>query len=242
MNKNILKLQNSVIRIFDSNDSLIGQAIIIEFSLKDDSSRVRPYLVFPSMCVGQNQDGYLLFKMEDGSYHKVTFDTKFIVQNTIDNLVIYPIAGLLNSFLGEQRKVNYCGIPNTLSITDKSAEFINPIEEMLIYSWNINLMENINTTCIYSKKNITPIMGNINNIKTFIFDDGNDILIGSPVFIINNGGYFANNNIYMGSRIIFIGIIEKKLGKYLYVKKSDDLCLLINSKYETHQPINSDNN
>lgn len=232
MNKTIVNLQKSTIRIFDNNNNLLCQAIIIEIPVKDETNKVRPYLIFSLDALKNINSGYLLLKLKNGLFHKVSFDRKFMDENSIDGFVIYPIAALLNNLLNNNLAVEYSGIPSTICIDDKIKENLNEIEEMHFYSWDDKISNLTNSNCIFVNRNITPIFSSsINN--AFVTLSREDIKIGSPAFVINLGGYFANNDIYMGSRIVFMGIVEKKDNEYLFVKRSDALIELINKKFES---------
>lgn len=230
MNNTIIMLYNSVIRVFDDKEKMISQAVIIEIPVEGEQNKVRPYLIFP-LIDGVNT-GYLLFKLKNGSTHKVSFDEEFIISNNNNGFIIYPIAGLINSLLKNNLSIDYSGIPSTICINEQNKDTINEIEEMNVYSWNETISKLTNTTCIYSTRNITPILSSPLS-DYFILSSNNDIKVGSPVFIINNGGYFANNTIYMGNRVIFMGVVEKIESNYLFVKKSNAIFSFISQKFES---------
>lgn len=228
-----IELQKSCIAIYSNSNKLVSHAIIVDFPVQNNENQVRPFLIFPAEAVSKYESAYLQFSQIDkGSKYTLSFDKDFVNANTIDEFVVYPIAPVLNDLDQKGIKLEYLGINENIHITEKNNNTINEIATLTCYSLNERLIDLTDSPAIYKMNNITSIFGSINNESQFIIDDINGNLIpGSPVFIVDQGGYFANNSVYMGNRVIFIGIVKKIKNGFCFVTKSDDLDRIIKSKF-----------
>ena len=232
------ELANVNIPMFDTTtNEFIGQAAIISFSVVDNDKMIKPFLFFSYEEVKDRKSIYFRFKItkdNQNKYHLVSLEKNLIEPFLYKeaSLVIIPIASLINELNQEGIQLKYTGIPSTLFINEKFRERLNPIDTVTLWTYDFDLFKNgYEKSIILKNNNVTTFDGIINELNSFYLEITQNTPLFVPVFLLNHGGYFSKNDIYMGNRFCLIGLMTKKEAKYGYVIRIEEIERFIKLKY-----------
>lgn len=147
----------------------------------------------------------------DNQSFNITYDGNSWVKhpNKDVDLCCLPFANVLYEL--EKRKIEIFYIPLEVNLIGKSDQFENlsAMEEVVMIGYPIGLSDCYNHKPIIRKGiTATHLKKNYQGKKEFIVDmacfPGSS---GSPIFILNEGSYHIGNDLYAGSRIIFVGVL-----------------------------------
>lgn len=125
------------------------------------------------------------------------------------DLCCLPFAAVLNDIAGRNIDLFYIPIGLDLLPSDEIINKFGAMEEIVMIGYPIGIMDEYNHKPII-RKGITAT-----HIKKKYFGK-NEFLIdaacfpgssGSPIFILNEGGYSYDSKLYLGSRVYFIGVL-----------------------------------
>lgn len=136
----------------------------------------------------------------------------FSFHQTID-MAVMPFGHILNSLITNNTPVFYKGLAEDIFLDQTKANALSAIEDIIFIGYPSGLYDDKNL-CPIIRRGITatPIWNNFLDEPKFLIDasvfPGSS---GSPVFILNQGTYSTGNNIIVGSRLIFLGILSDTL-------------------------------
>lgn len=155
----------------------------------------------------QDDDGNPL----DNHSFNITYSGNAWIQhpNKDVDLRCLPFANILHEL--EKIKVKIFYIPLETNLIGKLGQFQNlsAMEEVVMIGYPIGLSDSYNHKPIIRKGiTATHLKKNYQGKEEFLVDmacfPGSS---GSPIFILNEGSYHVGNDLYAGSRIIFVGIL-----------------------------------
>ena len=155
-------------------------------------------------------------KNEDGTpndlkTHKITINNPQWVYHPNQNvdLCCLPLAAVLNHIKKSHIQLFYIPIGLNLLPSDETVEKLGAMEEIVMIGYPIGLMDDYNHKPIIRKGiTATHIKKNYCGRNEFLVDaacfPGSS---GSPIFIVNEGGYSYGSQLYLGSRVFLVGIL-----------------------------------
>lgn len=193
-----------------------GTGFIFEYS---HNGHLYPFLVSNKHVVENSIEGWLEFNLADGeapdlgNIHTIHYnDFKkqwFFHSNPEIDVAVSPFGPIINEMAKNNVTIFYRSISNNLVPSEEVNKEINAIEDVIIVGYPNGLYDTKHLLPIV-RKGITATPANIDfeNQPKFIIDasifPGSS---GSPVFICNEGSFTKQGNVYVGSRIIFLGIV-----------------------------------
>lgn len=197
-----------------------GSGFFFEFNINE---KVKiPVIVTNKHVVKNSTTGTLYFKKMNpaglpiyGSIEKITlpnFSLRWIYHpDTSIDLAILPLFPILNNYSAQTgQKLFYLPISENILPTEKDLAELNSIEDVFMIGYPYGLRDTINDLPIVRKGiTATPVKLDYNKKKEFLIDMpvyfGSS---GSPIFIYNQGGWFANTGMVMSNtaRIFLLGI------------------------------------
>jgi hypothetical protein len=125
------------------------------------------------------------------------------------DVAVAPLVPLLSIFASIGIQIFYRGIPNNLIPSKEQIAELDAVEEITFLGYPIGLWDDYNLTPIFRRGiTATPLMLDFKGEPQFLIDaavfPGSS---GSPVFILNSGGYTSRKGFIVGSRLYLLGII-----------------------------------
>ncbi|EVT83464.1 S1 family peptidase [Vibrio parahaemolyticus] len=164
-----------------------------------------------------------LVEFIEGSNQKPNKDQKLRVEisgeqlrqfvDAENDLVVYPIAPILNQFHSAGKGIFYRTISPEMIPTPAVVNAMGAIEEVTFIGYPSGIYDFRNSSPLV-RRGITssPIWNDFNGEHCFIIDAGVfPGSSGSPVFILNQGSFAASDGVVLGSRLLFIGIISETM-------------------------------
>lgn len=157
------------------------------------------------------------------------------------DIVAVPLSSLINQLRGEGKSFYYKAVSSGIIPSREALNELSAIEEIVFLGYPSGLRDAKNASPIIRRGiTATPVWNDFQDRPSFLIDaavfPGSS---GSPVFIVNQGSYSTKNNLVIGSRLIFLGIITDTVIKatnsesvYLGLGKvirSIELSMFINS-------------
>lgn len=129
------------------------------------------------------------------------------------DLAVLPIGPLLNQAAEADRGIFYRTIDPSLIPEQETVETLSAIEEITFIGYPSGLYDVYNASPIILRGiTATPVWNDFNSEPKFLIDAGVfPGSSGSPVFIYNQGSYSSGNDIVIGSRLYFLGILSQAL-------------------------------
>lgn len=198
-----------------------GTGFVFNFPYPEESNSFVPLIVTNRHVVEHTKRGIIQFASQQNgapipdSRVRVEFDSTFFFTSNIPNtdIAAAPIAPLLSQL--EQRKVGvfFRAVDSSIIPTQVRLEELAAIEDVIFIGYPSGLFDAYNTTPIIRRGiTATPVWNNFNNESRFLIDAGVfPGSSGSPVFILNEGGYNTNNGFVIGTRILFLGILSESM-------------------------------
>ncbi|HCG5963679.1 TPA: trypsin-like peptidase domain-containing protein [Vibrio parahaemolyticus] len=137
-------------------------------------------------------------------------------QNLTDpqnDLAVLPIAPILHQFQNAGKQLFYRTIEPNMVPESKVINELGAIEDVTFIGYPSGIYDHKNSSPLI-RKGITssPIWNDFKGERCFLIDAGVfPGSSGSPVFIYNQGSYSSNNDVIIGTRLLFIGIISETM-------------------------------
>ena len=133
----------------------------------------------------------------------------FFHPNPEIDIAISPFGQIVNHLAEKKVSIFYKFIPDTLVPNDSVNKEISAVEDVLIVGYPNGLYDTKHLLPIVRKGiTATPATIDFENQPKFLIDasifPGSS---GSPVFICNEGSFTKKGELFMGNRIIFLGIV-----------------------------------
>lgn len=227
MNNNIYKeLNYAFINIYNGQDEIISSGFIINFIDKNNSTIYRPFLVLSNSCFKNNDEIYVLFSSTNNgknSQHRIVLNKNNSTDFVIDEEILaIPLAQTLNDLNTKNITLNFKGISNELI---PSFDMLEKMQSINTFTWE-EYDKSINSNVWILGNNSTLVE------KTEdIYFKNNSYKLGTPVFVVDNGSYVQNNTIFLGQRVMLMGLFYKIIDKYVVLYSSRKLADKIRSKY-----------
>jgi hypothetical protein len=129
------------------------------------------------------------------------------------DLAVVPVGPLLNHAAEARREIFYRTVDPSLIPDQGTVEKLSAIEEVTFIGYPSGLYDVYNASPIIRRGiTATPVWNDFNSEPKFLIDAGVfPGSSGSPVFIYNQGSYSSGNDIVIGSRLYFLGILSQAL-------------------------------
>jgi len=146
-----------------------------------------------------------------GRFIKINYKSKWInhPNNEID-LCATPLQPLINQIEKNGKKIYYIKLSEDLIWNDEKLEELRTVEDVLMVGYPIGLWDEYNNLPLFRKgiTSIHPALNfkgkNLGVIDTAVFPGSS----GSPILIVNEGGYNTKKGMIIGSsRTIFLGVL-----------------------------------
>lgn len=146
---------------------------------------------------------------------RIQFDSSIININKLGDLdlIAIPMAGTLNDLHNKNIDIFFrCVDPSMIPSVEQQNDF-SAIENITFIGYPNGLYDETNKLSIIRQGiTATPIWNNFKGEEVFLIDAGVfPGSSGSPVFIYNQGAYSTKNNLIVGSRLLFIGVISETM-------------------------------
>ena len=219
----ISKVKDSCIPIYNSENAIISHAFIYEEPVKKDEKLSVPVLIMNYNDVKDIDKAYLEFPLSDkDGYHRLEFDKKFVESSHLINTdyVVYFFGATINKLKDEKIDIRYLSINKSIKLDLKKDETINELMMFTVFAWNNSKI--VKQPFVYKRNNCIPLTDDKNYT---IIEGFTGVQSGALVFLVDEGAFFANNTVYSGNRVKFVGVVDKIYddGKYLRVSFLDDL-------------------
>jgi trypsin-like peptidase len=196
-----------------------GTAFLFEFA-KDGILSV-PTIVTNKHVIAGAKNGRIIFSKQAREGHRLDNEKIVVDLNDFDkgwllhpdpdvDLAVLPIPNVLRG-LKTQNIEPYIAILGIVNIpTPEEWNQLSPVEEVTIIGYPNGIWDEHNNLPI-TRRGITATPANKDYLgkKEFLIDaaifSGSS---GSPVFIINEGGYGTEQGFVMGNRYLFLGIVH----------------------------------
>jgi len=205
----------------EDGTQVAGTGFLFNYAQDRDKGLFIPLIITNRHVVEGAKRGIIQFVTQENNLPikekrvRVEFDAGFFqvyIDSTID-LVAAPIAPLFQQL--EQRNISifYRSIDSTIIPDEKQTENLGAVEDVIFIGYPSGLFDSYNATPIIRRGiTATPAWNNYNNESKFLIDAGVfPGSSGSPVFIFNQGSYPSGNNIAIGTRIYFLGVLTESI-------------------------------
>ena len=196
--------------------SSTGTGFIFNYSYNGESY---PFLVSNKHVVENAIEGWLEFNLTKGegpdlgNIHTICYkdfrNQWFFHPNPEIDVAISPFGPIINQLSNNNVKIFYRSISQDHVPSEEVNKEICAVEDVIIIGYPNGLYDTKHLLPIV-RKGITATPANIDfeNQPKFLIDasifPGSS---GSPVFICNEGSFTKKGELYMGNRIIFLGIV-----------------------------------
>lgn len=196
--------------------SSTGTGFIFNYTHNGESY---PFLVSNKHVVENAIEGWLEFNLakEEGpdlgnthTLHYERFNKQwFFHPNPEIDVAISPFGPIINQLSNKNVNIFYRSISQDQVPTEEVSKEISAVEDVIIIGYPNGLYDTKHLLPIV-RKGITATPANIDfeNQPKFLIDasifPGSS---GSPVFICNEGSFTKKGELYMGNRVIFLGIV-----------------------------------
>lgn len=198
-----------------------GTAFFYLHSLNKDKSKGIPFLITNYHVVKDAKRGLIELVVRDGDKPsktekiKVEIDPLFLskYRDEANDLVAMPIGPMLNQLEDSPRPVFIRTITEDLLPDQSTLEQLSAVEEVMFIGYPSGLYDTHNSTPIVRRGiTATPAWNNFNNEGAFLIDAGVfPGSSGSPVLIVNEGGFNTYEGFVVGTRILFLGILSESM-------------------------------
>lgn len=198
-----------------------GTGFVFNYLQDREKNLSIPLVVTNRHVVNEAKRGIIQFATQEngipvpGKNVLVEFDASFF-QIHIDpalDLVAAPIASVMHQLEQRNIRVFFRAIDANIIPTREQLDDLGAMEDVIFIGYPSGLFDSHNATPIVRRGiTATPVWNNYNNEKRFLIDAGVfPGSSGSPVFIFNQGSYSMGNNVAIGTRIYFLGILTETL-------------------------------
>lgn len=151
-----------------------------------------------------------------GSRLKVSFDGPFALQHVFPDydLAFIPLGPILKKCSEQGKNVFFRSISQEIFLTPDSADKLSAIEQITFIGYPRGIFDLKNNLPIIRQGiTSTPIWNKYNDRNIFLIDASSfPGSSGSPVFIFNQGMYYAQgNNLIAGTRVLYCGVLTETI-------------------------------
>lgn len=200
------------------NERVFGTGLLFNYLIDKDKNISIPLLISNYHVVKNAKEVITEFvKSENGlpskSKIKVGLDIKSMHFDEEKDLVTFPIGYILNHLINSNNQVFYRAIEQSLFPSKEQINKFSAIEKILFIGYPSGLYDSINSIPIVREGiTATPIWNNFADKDNFLIDAGvYPGSSGSPVILFNQGSYADGDGIVIGTRLLFLGILNESL-------------------------------
>jgi len=150
-----------------------------------------------------------------GKRVRIEIPRAFLTAETseIDDLVAIPIGHALNEADQSPTPIFFRTLTPDIIPSDAEIEKLRAVEEVTFVGYPSGLLDQHNVTPIVRRGiTATPIWNDFENKPCFLIDAGvYPGSSGSPVFIVNEGGFATTGGFAVGNRVMFLGMITETI-------------------------------
>lgn len=195
-----------------------GTGFIINLCQNDVTRTYVPVIITNNHVVENSIETQFEFCLQDDNgnpidnkSYTITYSGNMWIQHPDKDIDLrcLPFANVLRELEKRQVKVFYIPLEVRLIAKTEQLESLSAMEDVIMIGYPTGLSDNYNHKPIIRKGiTATHLKKNYQGKKEFLVDmacfPGSS---GSPIFILNEGAYHIGNDLYAGSRIIFVGIL-----------------------------------
>lgn len=215
---------NSTIRIVTKLDGTkigTGTGFFFNFSVDAEKKTNVPAIVTNKHVIEGAINGRMRFNLADDKGDKIpdrffdlslnSFDKRWILHpDPSVDLCILLIGPILNELISKGTRLFFVSIDKSIIPNQDEYSLFSEIEDIIFIGYPDFIYDEVNNKPIVRKGiTATSIKQNFNGKEVFLIDasvyGGSS---GSPVFIFNQGTYTQKNNVMLGSRLKFIGVVS----------------------------------
>ncbi|MBD5447666.1 MAG: trypsin-like peptidase domain-containing protein [Treponema sp.] len=195
-----------------------GTGFIINLCQNDETRTCVPVIITNNHVVENSIETQFEFCLQDeegnpidNKSFSITYRDNAWIQHpdkAID-LRCLPVANVLRELEKRHVKVFYIPLEVSLIAKTEQLESLSAMEDVIMIGYPTGLSDKYNHKPIIRKGiTATHLKKNYQGKKEFLVDiacfPGSS---GSPIFILNEGTYHIGNDLYAGSRIVFVGVL-----------------------------------
>jgi hypothetical protein len=212
------QLQHSTVRLecMKSNGSL-SSGTGFHMRLELDEKNWVPAIVTNKHVVNEAVECAVHFTLADEKGVSLGVHERYVIKpfqwfNRPDDnvdLALIPLQPLLIQLSAAGKRPFYVDLSETIIPDAVALAKLSPLEEILMVGYPNGIWDDVNNFPIF-RRGITATACNLNyqGRSEFLVDaavfPGSS---GSPIFIFNQGAYSDGNNIILGGRLLFIGVL-----------------------------------
>lgn len=198
-----------------------GTGFIFSIPSKQNPQESTPFLVTNYHVVRNAKRGLIEFVEKSGDNPilgkrirvEISGDDLVRFIDEQNDLAAFPIGPILNQLEQSRRGVFFRSIVPDIVPTKDILESLAAIEEITFIGYPSGLYDEHNVIPIVRRGiTATPIWNNFQGHPSFLVDAGVfPGSSGSPVFLLNQGGYSNAGNFIVGTRIYFLGVLSESI-------------------------------
>jgi hypothetical protein len=146
---------------------------------------------------------------------RVELDSATLAAHTSSelDLAVIPIGPALNQLEAAGRPAFFRSVSPDLIPTAEAREQLAALEEIVFIGYPSGIRDEKNASPLIRRGiTSTPVWNDYEGKPTFLIDAGVfPGSSGSPVFILNQGGYVTKNGVSLGNRLLFLGVISQTM-------------------------------
>lgn len=211
-NKIASELFETTFLIFEqSSNKLLGSGSVFMVGSKNDSYRV--FAIFPFESIENSDNCYLQFDAVNNgkdTNHRFNFTKEFALRHKNNlGIVIVDFANSLNFLRLKNINLKFKGILNENIRNEELDKNISDFENITL----IHPCSDLEGNKIFLKtSNLTGLFED----SYFYVNSFGVPLLGSAAFLYNQGGFFTENTIYSGSRLIYLGMVVSLINNSIF--------------------------
>lgn len=228
INRELLELVVPVIE--QESNMVVGQSIVFSFPVENSDS-IRPFIVFSKTIITKEKHYFLSFKMESGERYNVFVDYELCAKQKLGdtNFVAFPLAGILNDLSKQNKKLIFKTISKSNLLNSNTKNMPTSIEKLTVIKSIV--LNKTYQSIILKRYNVIPFISDNELTDKFYIEYCGIDSIGAPVLLFNEGTYYSQNNVFVGNRLFFLGLISKHESIINEVCSFNMLSDLITKKY-----------
>ncbi len=214
------QLLYSVVPIFTKSDTknATGTGFIYNHNIEESNNQVIPFLITNRHLIQDADKVLVAFAEKENEIpkesEKITIElSKSTFMNFSDeenDLVAYPIGGILNTLIESNKAIFYKGITSSIFPNEEELKNLSALEDLTIIGYPTMFSEHSQFKPIIQKGyTATQIWDSFPSKNQFLIDfNVFPGASGSPVFLLNRGSYNKGDNVILGTRLLFLGIVS----------------------------------
>ena len=206
---------------YSSGQQGSGSGFIFSIPSETNSQESIPFLVTNYHVIKNAKRGLVEFVERSGDQPALGKRTRVEIPIEVllhfndqqNDLAAFPIGPILNQLEQSSRGVFFRGVTPDLIPNKEVVDSLAAIEEITFIGYPSGLYDEHNIIPIVRRGiTATPVWNDFQGQPYFLIDAGVfPGSSGSPVFLLNQGGYHSAGNFIVGTRIHFLGILSESM-------------------------------